>query len=573
MEARTSLSRREFLKLFQANLLALLVPGPLLDPAGVGLVRPAGAGLARTAVDDGPRISQPAGKQPALAKAMLPAKIRAIFECLPHCSVDEAGYLFVQPRGETGGGRVQAAQTLWNREHSRPWDRLDPRYPWGIVLHWYGDQPGFNRTIPGYLCGFDSLRDVGDYITRTSAHFLIGEAVPSPGPVDPEAPIGMLQTQLPDQDGTPFVASHLRPLDIQGHKEKKQYFVRALYQLASADPRVHSLLQDLFDGPGVDPNMRTIAIEITGCKFEDPAQPPAAQKIANVVAVVWALMKHYQIPASHLLGHHEIALGKPDPGKKFMALVRFLLGVKAILDEDERMQALVFGPFLEPGGDSRQAAGRYTGFVRDYLLLTSHPRQVYEWESQSNYWLVEPLLRKNEPKTQVVEEFGLPIPGKIEFTEDFLVPANHEGVDLHCNPQTPAAPVQVTLAAGGECIFTGQSQGACPGQIAMFRHCQPDGARVITVYNHLSSLSVLQPGQWYPRGTRIGTLEQACENHYLHFAVAYGSTWETDLQIRPDIPANAGPAWIRRRYLHPIDYLQNRLARTGPEDAHIRKAE
>jgi hypothetical protein len=92
--------------------------------------------------------------------------------------------------------------------------------------------------------------------------------------------------------------------------------------------------------------------------------------------------------------------------------------------------------------------------------------------------------------------------------------------------------------------------------MAIFRHHQRDGAQVITVYNHLQELGNFQPGDWIPQGARVGTVESQCEHHFLHFAVAYGATWETDLKVHPDVPRNAGPAWIRQRYLSPLPYLQ-----------------
>jgi N-acetyl-anhydromuramyl-L-alanine amidase AmpD len=50
----------------------------------------------------------------------------------------------------------------------------------------------------------------------------------------------------------------------------------------------------------MDPNMRTIAIEITGYDFENPEHYPGEQQIANVVGVVWAVMKRYGIPAMNI---------------------------------------------------------------------------------------------------------------------------------------------------------------------------------------------------------------------------------------------------------------------------------
>jgi hypothetical protein len=186
------------------------------------------------------------------------------------------------------------------------------------------------------LRGFDSLRNANNYTTRTSAHFLVGNAAPVPQAMAKEDVIGVLQTQAPDQDGTPFVASHLRPLNYKLHRERQQYFVKALDALEYADRDVHSILQDFFNGAKIDPGWRTIAIEITGFDFDDPEMTPDSQQMANVLGVIWAVMKRYKISALDILGHHEIELDKPDPGKLFMASIRYLLGVKRCLSLTSR---------------------------------------------------------------------------------------------------------------------------------------------------------------------------------------------------------------------------------------------
>ena len=111
--------------------------------------------------------------------------------------------------------------------------------------------------------------------------------------------------------------------------------------------------------------MRTIAIEIAGHSFDHPQFLPSDQKIANVIALVWALMKRYRIPATHILGHNEITLGKPDPGKKFLALIRYLIGVRALVEADIDSKHLVFGNFLGQEGDPELAVSRYFKFIRD----------------------------------------------------------------------------------------------------------------------------------------------------------------------------------------------------------------
>jgi hypothetical protein len=540
---RTPLSRRAFLRLAAAGLGAYSLPDTWAEPP----VHPE--------------------EWPRLHLDDLPEYLSGILSHVPRARVGREGYLdLLDSRGEAAG-RAQLARTLWNKEHSHPYDRLNASVPWGIVLHWYGDRETFDQSIPGYLRGFDDLRLVAGEYLRTSAHFLVGEGEVRPYSIYPNRDIGILQTvsilqtQAPDKDGTPFVASHLQRLDYYAHRARQQYFVRALYQLGYADPGVHSMLQDLFDGRPVDANMRTLAVEISGYDFENPDHFPSEQKLANTLSLVWALMERYNVLAINLLGHHEIQLNKADPGKKFMALVRFLVGVKALVDRDPGMVERVFCPFLSAGRNPEEAVRAYFKFVRDYLALTSPPKTVYEWESASGYWFVADRLPGQAAGPVAARELRLPLSGMISqkgFV--FLDPHNHEGVDLY-RDRAGQEPEPVLLSAGGVCLFAGRARGACgwgdPGLAAIFRHRQPDGAEFLTVSSHLSELGDLRAGNAYPAGYRLGAT--ACEPYrpegYLHYAVAYGATWDTDLRQRPTIPLNAGETWIRQRYMKPETFL------------------
>jgi len=214
--------------------------------------------------------------------------------------------------------------------------------------------------------------------------------------------VTILQTQLPDEDGTPFVASHLHSLDYKAHEERRQYFVRALYELGYQQPTIHSILQEWYDGPYVDANMRSLAIELAGCYFDDPAHAPSSQQIANAIGLIWALMKRYGICASNILGHHEISLNKSDPGKRFMALIRCLLGAIALTKSDPGMNEMVFGQHLSSGQEPIQAVIIYLRWVRDFLALTSQPGQVSAWEVESGYWHLYDQVATGEKKLWTV---------------------------------------------------------------------------------------------------------------------------------------------------------------------------
>lgn len=542
MDHKPPITRREFLKLLGANMAAVAIRDD-----GYGSIR------------------QPGG-WPWLQPDQLPPWVRAILQRIPKTYMALNGYLFLFGADGLLQGKVPLAQTRWNIERSRPGDRLDGNVPWGIVLHWFGDREDFDKTKTGYLRGFNSIRELDGYSTRTSAHFLVGATEPSIYETDGGGSIGILQTQVPALGGTPYVASHIAPVNYQAHYDKKQYFVRALYQLGYEEPTIHSLLQDIYDGPRMDPNMRTIAVEITGYDFENPEKRPSSGQIANVVSVVWAIMRRYGIFAINILGHNEIQLGKPDPGKKFLALIRYLIGVKALIENNKKMMQLVFGQFLGEEGDRRSAVRKYFKFIRDYLVLVSVPHQVYEWEAVCNYGFLYDLISGHNPWLRVADNFRMPIYGNISTPGNrFLIPENHEGVDLYAEDSkrsfSQSKSKAVHLVAKGTCIFAGEGAGSYGEKTAIFRHLQPDGAEVLSIFGHLSELSDVKVGERYPQNFRVGKIESefSYRDPYLHFAVAYGATWDTDLSTKPIIPLNAGAIWIRYRYLHPLEYLRNTI--------------
>jgi hypothetical protein len=452
------------------------------------------------------------------------------------------------------------AQTQWNREHSNHWDRLEQDTDWGIVLHWYGDNTSFDRTIEGYLRGFDELRQVDDYITRTSAHFLVGGGLLTPSPGSDRDAMPILQTQKADADGTPFVASHLKPLDYQLHQERGQYFVRALYELGYQQPTIHSILQDWFDGQRVDANMRSLAIELTGCDFNTPEHSPTNQQTANVVGLVWALMQYYGIRASNILGHHEIQIDKPDPGKRFMALVRCLLGAKAMTENNPVMNKLVFGQHLGSEQDTSLAARIYLQWVRDYLVKVSRPSQVYAWEAESGYWfLADGIMGEALP---TASGFLHPLPDSSTSPEhSFCYPSNHEGVDLYIKDSSRSKPLPIKLITDGVCLYAGDAHGDHPGKQAIFRHRQRDGAEILSIYGNLSRLQDLREGSIYPPGYPIGMIRcNLSGTKILHFAIAYRTAWERSLNSNPDAPMNANSVWVQENYLDPMKYLNQHIA-------------
>lgn len=547
MHRISRLSRREFLKVAATHLAGAAVPiplGNLLD------------------------IATPSRSLwPALDPDRLPYQVQRILPLIPNTRIDSAGYLnLYHPEAVIGEdkplGRIPLAQTLWNIENSEPIDRLNTRKKWAVVLHWYGDRDGFDTTVRGYLRGFDSLRQVDTYQTRTSVHFLVtgNQSVTGKAVLDAEAP-GILQTQAPDKDGIPFVASQIQDVYYGGEKQNTHYFIRALYQLSYTEPSIHNLLQDFVEKRHTDPNTQSIGIEIAGFGFENPEYEPSDQKIANTVSVVWAIMKRYRITSLNVLGHHEIQLSKPDPGKKFLTLIRFLIGVKALIEQDLQMKNLVFGPFVRPGVSSEQAVHNYFHFVRDYLSLVAPSRTVYEWEGTSGYWFLMDQLVPQGRSFPLASRFCLPLESLHIAAERYYThPEAHEGLDLYkyTPPRSKIAGRQeVNLIAAGKCLSVSEMPGLCRGKMAVFRHRQEDGAELLSVYSRLENFGDLEVGQFYPAEYRVGAIQKDYHHSgsYLHMALAYRSVWDLNSRDIFASPLYAGALWVQDRFADPAQFL------------------
>ena len=524
-----SLSRREFLRLSGLNAAAIGFPG----------------------LFDLPFSTQ--SSWPTFVEYRFPEFVRQILQAMPVLDIDDAGYLNVVDHLTTK--QVPLMPTIWNMERQRSRDRLETQHRLGIVVHWFGNDNSAEMSLDGYMRGFNALRPVFNYETRTSAHFLVGSS--HPGRIKNYIrDIGIVQMQKPDVDGVPFLGSHLQDLDYSAHRDKKQYFVRAYYQLAHDRNENISILQDWFDSVNViDPNLRTIAIEVSGNDFDNPQHLPDVQKIANTTGLIWAIMKRYHIRATDLLGHHEIQLGKSDPGKIFMSMLRFLIGILAVREGDPKSLNLVFGDFISAEDQPIDAVKRYFNFVRNYLVLVGTPKQVYQWEATTNFWLAYDVLKgRGTIPTDSRSTFSSPVlSAKIYADSGYLSPHNHEGADFNLREQSSF----VRLISSGICLFAGDTADPHWGKIALFRHRETNGAEIVAVYAHLTDISDLEAGSLYPQRFPVGNVQKpnSYQDAYLHMAIAYGATWDTDLKYSPVPPKNAGSSWILPRYLDPVSYI------------------
>jgi hypothetical protein len=535
MDERKKISRRDFLKFSGVNLASLSF-GNLY------------------------RVANWAAGWPYLKIQELPASVRDILRLVPKTAVMSNGELHLLDEYQYSLGGVPLAPTLWNMERSKPVDKLFPDLRWGIVLHWYGDHEYFDKTVKGFLRGFNSIRRITDYETRTSVHFLVGDKKPATVIAPDQDFFGILQTQYASLSGVPYLASHLNNFYIRSF-EGDHYLVNALYELGLANTTDNPVLQDLYEGPKVDPNFRTIAIEITGSDFDNPANFPANQKIANVLSVVWALMKRYRIRAIDVLGHNEIQLSNSDPGKKFMALIRYLLGVMALVDKDPILRYQVFSPFMGKDGIPSNAVKRYFKFVRDFLVLVGLPEDVFDWEIRSKYWFVFDQISGQAGSKILMQNSHPPVfADSVHPGNWYLDPDNHEGIDIYPTGNKDQADnhsSEAYLVTDGICMFVGENRGFHHGKTAIFRHRQTNGAELLTVYGHLDTLADITVGKIYPAGYQLGCISGLKDgtHSFLHFSSAYGATWDKHLSQNPNVPMSADARWIQRHFLHPEEFL------------------
>jgi hypothetical protein len=292
--------------------------------------------------------------------------------------------------------------------------------------------------------------------------------------------------------------------------------------------------------------MRTIAIEICGYDFEHVENQPEEQKVANVLSVVWAVMQRYGIRASNILGHQEIAINNADPGKKFMALMRLLVGVKALVEPDQRMKELVFGQYLSSERQPWQAVEAYFQFVRDYLVMISRPDTVYEWETYTGYWLMHDLVRaiRRGKEPQLPQTVRCPATRPVRSPSLTIMK-----VDFSAGDQLST--VSALAALGNAC--SGKA-GYHPGKLAIF-HTASRMALGSIVYGTWN-VAELQAGRTFCPASRLLTLP-AGERHAA-FRHRYGATWESNCTMS-EHPLNVGAEWIKQRYLNPVEYLNQHL--------------
>lgn len=82
---------------------------------------------------------------------------------------------------------------------------------------------------------------------------------------------------------------------------------------------------------GINFNLNEYALgaEMTGNNFSKdfPNNMPPPQLTANLLSLLQAVSKEYNLKVWDILGHHEVGDGKSDPGDEYMLTVRYMLGI------------------------------------------------------------------------------------------------------------------------------------------------------------------------------------------------------------------------------------------------------
>jgi hypothetical protein len=363
-------SRRDFLKfsLMAGGVAALNKPGRLLDFAE------------NLGVSNWPEIDM----------NQLPENIQNILETVLPSRVNSAGVVEISDKDPRVFSKVPVIQTEINRKNlelaKENLNFLCPNTA-GIVFHSF-DATDYllktympNGTAKEYVeNGFGSL---------TSAMFLVGDApFDSSKDLVNSAP-SIVQCELPSPDGRLVPSAHVSKVSQEEEYVKKQPFVQSMYRVCNQfgfDSET-SVLQTVHQkGWSPSPNRSTMGIEITGIDFDQPGNFPADKKISSVVTLASALVKKYKIcPAYDFFGHREFDLGKADPGRRLTYLMKVLVGVECLINKDEELKNVVFGPFVEKSASKIGGVQKYFDFITTYFRISSDASEAEEYLKKIGY--------------------------------------------------------------------------------------------------------------------------------------------------------------------------------------------
>jgi hypothetical protein len=200
----------------------------------------------------------------------------------------------------------------------------------------------------------------------TSAMFLVG---------DDKFDIVQCEILTPDNKTVP--SAHCVEVRQDEEYTNKQFYLQAMnntcYQFGfpnniATTQRLHK------KGNNSAPNRSTIGIEITGIDFDN--NPISTRKISNLLSLSIALIKYYKIsPALDFYGHKELDLKKSDPGRRLVYLMKLLVGICAL--EDDELKQIIFGKFKN--------VNQYFDFATEYFKKVSDAKEANDYLNEIEY--------------------------------------------------------------------------------------------------------------------------------------------------------------------------------------------
>jgi hypothetical protein len=256
----------------------------------------------------------------------------------------------------------------------------------GIIYHSFGADDKFLKLYMPHGSAEEYVKN--GFGSLTSAMFLVGDDK-----------FDIVQCELPTPEGRMVPSAHTIPVSRDPVYVKKQRFVQYMNQVCYQFklPQDISVLQNLHTrGQNSDPNRSTIGVEITGMFFDSTDGFPSTKKIASVVTLSMALSRYYKIsPAFDYFGHREVDFEKADPGKRFVYLIKLLVGLECLIKNDDYLNAIVFGPFAANVKTKKECVLAFFDFITTYFRISSDTTEAENYLTKIDYDKIIDEIKKS----------------------------------------------------------------------------------------------------------------------------------------------------------------------------------
>ncbi|MFH1971616.1 MAG: N-acetylmuramoyl-L-alanine amidase [Patescibacteria group bacterium] len=268
-------------------------------------------------------ISEPT-EEPVKEIVVLPTKIEKLLNLAPNYSFDTKGNLTLK------GAKVELETPLSLSEKVKKVT--------AIIIHYDGASPNYSDNSGKLQRRTPVLTKRWGLDPRgLSMHWCVGNGLP-----DNNDGTSVLQTM--EASGDPFLP-----------------FKRIAPPIANLEVRVKKITEtgNSFEKVGiVTPKWITYAsseglrnysvgFEQVGSDFNKsfPSMMPPDQQVSNVLGLTVACMKQWNLGPWDVIGHNEINNEKADPGSKYMAIMRILIGSFALKHKakERKLYGFIFG--------------------------------------------------------------------------------------------------------------------------------------------------------------------------------------------------------------------------------------